>query len=147
MKRNLWLLCSIILLTVTAFSGCQEQKALTAGEKSGQIKLQSSVVELYQSSFNISTISIKDKYTNEIYEKIESIEVKYRLKNIAGKPIHIAVSAEFYDKNDKLVGLGDSILDIYLLKDYTEKVSNSIIYDGSNVADVQYVLLIVEEKV
>ena len=147
MKRNLWLLCSIILFTVTAFSGCQEQKALTAGEKSGQIKLQSSVVELYKSQFNINTKSIKDNLTDEIYEIIENIEVKYLFKNIAGKLIHIEVSAEFYDKNDKLVGLGDSILDIYLLKDYTEKVSNSIIYDGSNVADVQYVLLIVEEIV
>jgi uncharacterized protein YnzC (UPF0291/DUF896 family) len=151
MKKKLWLLCIIILLIVTAFSGCQEQKALTAGEKSGQVKLRSSVVELYKSSFNINTISIKDNSTNEIYEKIENIEVKYLLKNIAGKPIQIEVSAEFYDKNDRLVGLGEEPRpSINLPKDYAEKVytpQNSIIYAGSNVADVQYVVLIVEEKV
>ena len=149
MKKKLWLLCCIILLIVTAFSGCQEQKALTAGEKSGQVKLRSSVVELDKSSFNVNTISIKDNDTGEIYDIIESIEVKYLFKNIAGKPIQIEVSAEFYDKNDRLVGLGGPT-SINLPKDYTEKVytpQNLIIYAGSNIADVQYVLLIVEEKV
>ena len=152
MKKKLWLLFCIILLIATIFSGCQEQKALTAGEKSGQVKLRSSVVELSQSQFNVNTKSIMDNITGETYDIIESIEVKYLFKNIAGKPIHIKVSAEFYDKNDRLVGLGEGEpRDIHLLNDPdTEKIytdQNSIKYAGPNVADVQYVLLIVEEKV
>jgi hypothetical protein len=148
MNKKILIITSIIIVIII-LSGCQEQKAVTAGEKSGQIKLRSSVVELYESSYTINNKSIKDDYTNEIYEIIESIEVKYLFKNIAGKPININVSAEFYDKNDKLV---DKVgpREINLPENHTEKVytlQNSIIYSGSNVADVQYVLLIVEEKV
>lgn len=136
-------------MIIIILSGCQEQKSVTTGEKSGQIKLRSSIVELYDSSYNINTKLIKDTYTDEIYEIIESIEVKYLFKNIAGKPITITISAEFYDKNDTLVGLGGPRY-INLPKDYAEKVyttQNSIIYTGPNAVDVQYVLLIVEEKV
>ena len=82
-------------------------------------------------------------------KKVLDIDVQYLFKNIAGKPINITVSAEFYDKNDTLVGLGVPRY-INLPKDYAEKVyttQNSIIYTGSNAADIQYVLLIVEEKV
>ncbi len=148
MNKKILMIISIVIIIIV-LSGCQEQKAVTAGEKSGQIKLRSSVVELDKSSFNVNTISIKDNDTGEIYDIIESIEVKYLFKNIARKPINIKVSAEFYDKNDKLVGLGGP-REINLLENYTEKVytpMNSIIYSGSNVADVEYVLLIVEEKV
>ncbi len=147
MKKKFLIIISIII--IITLSGCQEQKAVTAGEKSGQIKLRSSVVELYESSYNINTKSIKDTYTDKIYEIIESIEVKYLFKNIAGKPVDIEVSAEFYDENNKIVGLGGPRY-INLPKDYAEKVytpQNSIIYAGSNVADVQYVLLIAEEKI
>ena len=133
---------------IIVLCGCIGNKtALNAGNE--QLKLQSSVVEFQDSSFNISTKLVKDTYTDETYEIVDSIEVKYLFKNIAGRPIHIEATAEFYDKNDKLVGIGGPT-SIYLPKDYTEKsytLQNSIIYDGSNVADVKYALLIVEEKV
>ena len=148
MNKKFLIIISIIMIIIV-LSGCQEQKAVTAGEKSGQIKLRSSVVELSESMYIINNKSIKDDYTNEIYDIIESIEVKYLFKNIASKPINIEVSAEFYDENNNLVGLGGP-RNINLPKDYAEKVytpMNSIIYAGSNVADVEYVLLIVEEKV
>lgn len=146
---NKKLLIIMLLISIVIFlCGCLgDQGVTTEGEKSGQIRLQSSVVELYQSSFNITTRMVEDIYTGEIYEIIDNIEIKYLFKNIAGRPIHVEVSAEFYDKNDNLVGIGESG-SIYLPKDYAEKAytpQNSIIYDGSNVADVQYALLIVEE--
>lgn len=148
MNKKFLIIISIIMSTIIVLCGCN-QKALTKDEENEQIKLQSSVVELDQSSFNINTKLVKDTYTDETYEIVENIEVKYLFKNIAGKPIHIEVSAEFYDKNDTLIGIGGPT-SIYLPKDYTEKTftpQNSIIYAGSNVADVKYTLLIVDEKV
>jgi hypothetical protein len=148
MNKKLLIIISIMMSTIIVLCGCIGNKtALNAGNE--QLKLQSIVVEFQESSFNISTKLVKDTYTDETYEIVDSIEVKYLFKNIAGRPIHIEATAEFYDKNDKLVGIGGPT-SIYLPKDYTEKsytLQNSIIYDGSNVADVKYALLIVEEKV
>jgi hypothetical protein len=150
MNKKILIIISIIMSTIMILCGCTDQKALTAGEESGQLKLKSnSVVELHRSSFNINTKLAYDRYTDETYEIIENIEVNYLFKNIAGRQIHIKVSAEFYDKNDRLVGIEESGF-INLPEDYTEKAytpQNSIIYSGSNVADVQYALLIVEEIV
>jgi len=151
MNKKMIIIVLLVISLVTIVCGCigEEQKALTKGEESGQLKIQSSVVELYQSSFNFNTKIIKDTQTDQKYEIVDNIEVKYLLKNIAGRPIHVKVTAEFYDKNDKLVGIIESG-SIYLPKDHTEKsytTQNSIIYNGDNVADVQYALLIIDEIV
>jgi hypothetical protein len=149
MNKKLLTILSIIMVTIVFFCGCQEQKALTIGEKSGKIKLQSSVVELYQSSYNINKKTIMDIDTGKTYEIIKNIEIKYLFKNIAGRPINIEIYAEFYNSNNKLVGISEP-RSIYLPKDYIERgynPQNSIIYDSPNVADVKYALLIVEEKI
>ncbi len=150
MNKKLLIVISIIMIAVIVLCGCNEQKALTAGEKDGQIKLQSNVVELHQSSFDVNTKIVYDSYTDETYEVVENIEIKYLFKNIVDRSINIEINAEFYDKNDKLIGIGGPKSIGPIPKDYTEKsytTQNSIIYDGSNVADIEYVLLIVEEKV
>lgn len=150
MNKKLIITILLVLIIVPLLCGCQEQKALTSGEKSGKIKLRSSVVELHQSSFNVNTRLAYDDYTEEVYEIIENIEVKYLFKNIAGKPINIEIYAEFYDKNDILLGIGGPKSIGPIPEDYAEKgytPQNSIIYAGSNKVDIEYVLLIVKEKV
>lgn len=149
MNKKLLITMSIVISTVIILCGCPEQKALSKDEEKNQIKLQSNIVELYDSTFNVNTKLIQDDDTHEFYEIVDNIEVKYLFKNIAGKPINISISAEFYDKNDKLIAIGGP-RSISLPEDHTERaytIQNSIIYNGYNAADVEYVLLVVEEKV
>ncbi len=148
MNKKLYISISVVLMVVIFFCGCEEQKALTEGEESGKINLQSDVVKLSESSFKINTKFITDTYTDEKIEIVDNVEVKYLLENIAGRPINIEVSAEFYDKNDNLIGIGGPE-PINLPKGYTEKAytpQNSIIYDGNNADEVHHAVIIVEEK-
>jgi hypothetical protein len=79
--------------------------------------------------------------------EIIRVEVTYLLINIAPRDIRIIVTAEFYDENDNLLGIGPR-KNLELLEGYTEQSvspANIITFDQQDVANVDHVKLIVEE--
>ena len=131
MKKYLWFIVTIIILVVSISIGCFE-KAVKV-EDSDNIIFESEVVKLYNSSLNF--------IENE--GEIVRVEVEYLFINIAPRDITIRVTAEFYDKNDNLLGIGPKrVLD--LLRGYQEmgvSPANIITYDKENAEDVSYVKL------
>ena len=131
MKRNLWLIIVAILLIVSISIGCFEQA--TTINKPDNVIFESDVVKLYNYSLNF----IEDD------GEIIRVEVQYLFINIAPRDIKIKVTAEFYDKNDNLLGIGPK-REMELLRGYTEKgisPANIISYDDEDVAEVEYVKL------
>jgi len=135
-KKKLWLLVTTILLITSLFIGCFDEGVNTNGRETNLI-LESTVVKLYNYSINF--------IENE--GEIVKVEVEYLFINIAPRDIKVNITAEFYDKNDNLLGIGPR-KNIELPKGYTEKAvfpANIISYDKEDVANVDHVKLIVEE--
>ena len=131
MKKYLWLIITTIILVVNVSIGCFEQAATV--DNPDNIIFESDVVKLYNSSLNF--------IENE--GKIIRVEVEYLFINIAPRDIIIRVTAEFYDKNDNLLGTGPKRT-LELLRGYQEmgvSPANIIEYDKENVEDVSYVKL------
>jgi hypothetical protein len=131
MKKQLWLIITIIILVVTVSIGCFEQA--TKVDKPDNIIFESDVVKLYNSSLNFI------EYEGEVLR----VEVEYLFINIAPRDIIIRVTAEFYDANDNLLGIGPKRT-LELLRGYQERgvsPANIIEYDKENAGDVSYVKL------
>lgn len=123
-------------MITSLFIGCFDEGANTNGKETNLI-LESTVVKLYNYSINF----IEDE------GEIIKVEVEYLFINIAPRDIKVIVTAEFYDKNDNLLGIGPK-KNIELLEGYTEKAvfpANIISYDKEDVVNVDHVKLIVEE--
>lgn len=135
-KKNIWLSVTTIILMTSFFIGCFDEGVNTNGRVTNLI-LESTVVELYNYSINF----IEDE------GEIIRVEVAYLLINIAPRDIRIIVTAEFYDKNDNLLGIGPR-KNLELLEGYTEQAvspANIISFDQEDAANVDNVKLIVEE--
>ncbi len=150
MKKYIVLILVAILTTTILLSGCQEeQKAATSSEKKGEIVLNSDVVELVDSEFQINKKTVIDELTDERIQIVQNIEVNYLLKNIVDRDIKVSVEAEFYDSEEELVGIVQGAREINLPKGYTEKATNTptntIIYDGKNRDDIVKAVIIVNE--
>lgn len=129
----------LIILIITFFSGCQQQGTITDNNLNN-VMLESDLVELVY-----SIINFKKDDQNEIF----SVEVQYRFRNIANRNIEINVFAEFYDIKDNLLAK-EGPKEIYIPKGWTEQgtsPANIITYYGENAAEVDYVKIIVEEKI
>ncbi|MEF8879784.1 MAG: hypothetical protein V5A64_05275 [Candidatus Thermoplasmatota archaeon] len=140
----------LLVSTTVMLCGCQEeQKAVTAGEKTGQISLKSDVVKLVHSSFNKNMRSVMDPETGKRHKVVRSVEVEYYFKNIADRPITISVTVEFYDKDDDLVAIVEGAKNINLPKGYTESATNTptnkVKYDGKKVGSISRAVIIAEE--
>ena len=137
MKKSILLICTIVILVTMLLCGCQEES--NTKQEAKNVFLDSNLVQLIHSNltFNLDNGIIK------------SASVEYLFKNLLDRQLEINVSAQFYDKNDNLLGtIGTK--DIVLPPLYEETgispLTNVITYDGLNVSDVDYVRLIVEEK-
>jgi hypothetical protein len=132
MKNKIWIIIVAIILIVSISIGCFEQA--TTVDKSDNIFFESEVVKLYNYSLNF----IEDE------EEIIRVEVQYLFINIVPRDVVIQVTAEFYDKDDNLLGTGPR-REIELLRGYREQgisPANIIPYDNEeNVAKVEYVKL------
>lgn len=129
----------LIILIITFFSGCQQQGTITDNNLNN-VMLESDLVELVY-----SIINFKKDDQNEIF----SVEAQYRFRNIANRNIEINVFAEFYDIKDNLLAK-EGPKEIYIPKGWTEQgtsPANIITYYGENAAEVDYVKIIVEEKI
>lgn len=150
MKKYIVAIIVILLTSTIMLSGCGEKKkASTAGEKKGEIILDSDVVSLVKSSFKRNEKTITDDLTDEKISVVKNIEINYLLKNIVKRDIKISVEAEFYNSEDELVGIVQGAREMTLPKGYTEKATNTptnkIIYDGKNRDDVVRAVIIVNE--
>jgi hypothetical protein len=150
MRKHTAIIITILLTTTIMLSGCQEeQKATTTDEKNGEIVLDSDVVELVDSKYKVNKRIVRDDVTEEKMQVVRNVEISFLFRNIADRDIKISVEAEFYDSNDKLVGIAQGASEIYLPKDYTEKATNTptntIIYDGKNKEDVVKAVIVVNE--
>jgi hypothetical protein len=139
MKKNLLLLGVLIILVITFLSGCQ-QEGTAIEDNLDNISLESDIVEL---AYSIINFNKNDEGV------IISVEVQYRFRNIANRNIEINVFAEFYDEKDNLLAkVGPK--EIYIPKGWTEQgtsPANILTYYGENAAEVDYVKIIVEEKI
>jgi len=138
MKKVFWSIGILIILIVTFLSGCQ-QEGTTTDKNLHNVILDSDVVELAYSllSFNKDDLGI-----------IISVEVQYRFRNVVNRTIDVNVYAEFYDKDNNILAK-EGPKEIIIPKGWTEQgisPANIITYKGENVARVDYVKIIVEEK-
>ena len=131
---------SILIIFIIAFlSGCQQQGTIT-DDNLNNVMLESDIVELVYSIIN---------FNKDDQNKIFSVEVQYRFRNIANRNIEINVFAEFYDTKDNLLAK-EGPKEIIIPKGWTEQgtsPANILTYYGENAAEVDYVKLIVEEKI
>jgi len=136
MKKNLLVLGFLIILIISIFNGCQEQKAVETSYLEG-IQFESELVELIHSKVIKRTEG----------EKVLNIDVEYLFKNIADRDINLKVFVEFYDKNNELLYTGGPKY-INLLNGWAEQgvsPTNIISYSGKQVGKVDHVKIIVLE--
>ena len=136
---NKIIFCILIIFIIALLSGCQQQGTITDNNLN-DVMLESDLVELVYSIINFN----KDDQ-NEIF----SSEVQYRFRNIANRNIEIKVFAEFYDIKDNLLAK-EGPKEIYIPKGWTEQgtsPANIITYYGEDAAEIDYVKIIVEEKI
>jgi len=136
MKKSLFVIFGIFFVIIFLI-GCFDQ-GVTTNNNSNKITLESEVVEFYNCSL---------KYIKEEGEII-SAQVEYLFRNIAPREIKITVTAEFYDKDNNLLGLGQT-REIELLKGYTETSilpANRISYEEEDAEKVDHVKLYAIEK-
>lgn len=139
MKKVLWFIGIITVLIATCLSGCQQKGTTTDSNTFKNITLDSDVVELVYSKLDFS----KDEQGH-----ILNVEVRYLFRNIANRDIGIKVFVEFYDKGDNLLAT-EGPKEINLPKGWIEQgvaPANIITYTGENVAEVDHVKIIAEER-
>ena len=132
MKKYLWLLITLIIMITTIFIGCFDS-GVTTDRNLNNLIFESDVVALKNYSVNI----IQDE------EEIIRVDVEFLFSNIVPRDIKVKVTAEFYDKNNNLLGIGPR-REIELLRGYTETTifpANIISYDKEDAAKVDYVKL------
>ena len=128
----------LCLFLAISLSGCQEENKPQKNAIADNVELDSNLVELVRAEFI-------EHIENTVILKIE---VKYLLKNIAGKILNINISAEFYDKDNNLLYKSIPMEFLGMAAGYEETEygpTNSLIYDGENAKDVDHVKIIVEE--
>jgi len=139
MKKGLYVLGFSIFLLTAVFCGCQESD-IEATSFEG-ITLVSSIVEL-------SNASLEYIYTQE--QKVEMVEVKYLLHNIAGRDLkNVQIYCDFYDSEDNLINRQGPKTITSMPIDYIEQISsgfNEFSYDGSDVELVDYVIISATEQ-
>ncbi len=131
MKKSLFVVVTIILLTISSLIGCFDSGVKT--DKTYNVTLESAVVEFY----NYSLKFIKDDNV------VVKAQVEYLFINIAPRNIRIHITAEFYDVNNNLLGVGGPKT-IELLEGYTEKgifPANIITYEDEDAENVDHVLI------
>lgn len=139
MNKIIFSISILTLFIITFLSGCQQQGTITDNNLNNVI-LESDLVELVYSIINFN----KDDQ-NEIF----SVEVQYRFRNIVNRNIEIKVFAEFYDIKDNLLAK-EGPKEIYIPEGWTEQgtsPANIITYYGEDAEEVDYVKIIVEEKI
>ena len=137
MKKDPWLIGTILFLSGGILSGCVFQEGVTVKNNFEGITFESNIVELVNASLDF----------HEDKNVITKVDVKYLFHNIAGKNVEVTVIVEFYDKNDNLlVTRGPKY--IILPKDYVETVyspANIISYSGEKVSEVDHARIIAKE--
>jgi len=137
MKKDPWIIGTILFLMVGVLSGCVFPGGVTVKNNFEGITFESSVVELVNASLDF----------HENKNVITKVDVKYLFRNIAGRAVEVSVIVEFYDKNDNLlVTRGPKYIN--LPKDYVETVyspANIISCSGEKVSEVDHVRIIAEE--
>lgn len=144
--NKMYILLTILMITTIGLCGCAEEKAVVNNEK-GTIIIQSDIVELEYSSFDIITKPEFDSDCNCYIEATESVDITYLFHNIAGRAVSVKVTVEYYDKDDNLIGIAGPKT-INLPKDYTEKgitPANTISYTGHKIEDIYKAIIIAEE--
>ncbi|NHJ40550.1 MAG: hypothetical protein FK731_11005 [Asgard group archaeon] len=139
MNKIIFSISILIIFIITFLSGCQQQGTIT-DDTLNNVMLESDLVELVYSIIN---------FNKDDQNKIFSVEVQYRFRNIANRNIEINVFAEFYDIKDNLLAK-EGPKEIYIPKGWTEQgisPANILTYYGENAAEVDYVKLIVEGKI
>ena len=148
MKKNIILIIIAIILTTMAFCGCGEDESAIKIEKSGTVKLESSIVELVDSKFEFIKTSEYDPDCDCEIEFLKSVEVGFLFHNIAGRDIAASVTAELYDKEGNILWISPQPKTINLPTDYTEVgylPANSFSYDGQRLDSVDYAVLVVTD--
>lgn len=139
MRNKIIVLGLILLLIVSFFSGCQENKVGAATFEG--ITLKSDIVELVNAS-------ITQNYNK--FDEIWKVDVQYLFHNIAKRDINIKVTIECYDENNNLITiLGPKYIKLPI--DYTEsKIHpniNSISYEDSNAYMIDHVTIIAIDNI
>jgi len=128
---------SIIVLFLI-LCGCQEQNETQKKPIADNIEFESDIVELLRADFI-------EHVDNSVLLKVE---VKYLLKNIAGRVLDINRSIEFYDVENNLLFTSATLQFLRMADGYEEtefEATNSITYAGENASDVDHAKIIVEE--
>lgn len=145
--KKIYIVLSIVIIATLSLCGCNEPEATKTDNEKGTIILESDIVELEHSSFDIVTKPQFDQDCSCYVEVFQSVDVTYLFHNIAGKAISAKVNVEFYDKDDNLIGIGGPKT-INLPKDYTEQgitPANTISYTGYKGEEVYKAIIIAEE--
>ena len=138
MDYKKWSFVLIIFLLVSFFAGCEESESVKLDELSGDIKIDSNIVELVKSELNKVTEG----------DKVLRVEAKFLFKNIADRIININIKAEFFDENDNLIYTGGPNKIESMPKDWSDtdySPMNIITYDGIEAINVDHVRLTVWE--
>jgi len=149
MKKNIILIITAIILITVAFCGCNEEQSAVTTNRSGTVKLDSSIVELADSKFNFVKTSEYDPECDCTIEFLKRVDVSYLFHNIAGKDIAASVTAELYDKEGNILWISPQPKTINLPTDYTERAytpANTISYDGARLDSVDYAILVVTDS-
>jgi hypothetical protein len=142
--KNKFILLGVSIIMIVAFlCGCQEE-AVTTKDQFKNITLESTIVELVNGSLAFHT---KQDFTDDFepIELVDQVDVQYRLHNIAKRAINVNVTLEFYDRNDALIASINGPTINNFLDDYTERLANTVTYNGAKVAEVDHVKIIVFE--
>lgn len=137
MKNKLLILGFLIILVISIFSGCQEQKAIETSYLEG-IEFESELVELKYANITKKTDG----------EKVLNIDVQYLFKNIASRDLNLKIFIEFYDMNSALLYKGGPKY-ISLLNGWEEQgvsPTNIISYSGKQAHLVDHIKIVVLES-
>ena len=137
--KKIWFLLISIVIAVSFISGCQEQATKVEKNEIENVTVQSDLVKL---------IHGKIIYNKDTTGKINSVDVEYLFKNIAGRDIDVLVNAEFYDKDGNFLGIRGP-KEISLREDWTEQgvsLANVIYYSEKDASKVDHVNLVVTDK-
>jgi hypothetical protein len=129
----------LVILITAFFCGCQDSDIQAA--TSDNVKLESEVVKLFNSSFT-------QLYTNR--DILYRVEVFFVLENIAGRELqNLIIYCEFYDNDDNLIARSADKQYNNLPKDYIEQTTgefNMFAYEGQGVELIEYAVLYAYES-
>ena len=138
MQKRLLLGVVVFVFVSMILSGCQDTSSIQTKLRPQNVFLDSTLVEF---------VNVSYKETINKSGGIESVTVSWLFHNIAGKMISIKINVQFYDKNNLFLYNASRFFS-NMLSGYTEQTvlpSNTVIYDGPNVASVDHVVISVTE--